>query len=88
MVSLPHRSSNQHAAPVRQVVIFRDLYLGLAQVPDKNEAGNEAEQFIERAWLTEAKKTKLSNLLKTKDHVSVGFFVENEPEHSIENKQH
>jgi hypothetical protein len=68
--------------------ILRDLYLGIAQVPVTSEPENEPEQSVGNTWLTEAKKTKLSNLLKTNDRASARFFVENEAEHIAENKQH
>jgi hypothetical protein len=78
----------RHPATLPRLRISLHPHLGVAQVPDKNEPENEAEQFIEKQWLTEAQKAKLSNLLKTKDRISAGFFIENEPEHFIENKRH
>jgi hypothetical protein len=77
-----------HAAMLRKVRISRVPYLAVAQVLDKNEPENEPEQSIEIAWLTEAKKAKLSNLLKTMDRFLSRFFIENEPEHFVENKRH
>jgi hypothetical protein len=68
--------------------ILSDLLSRVVQVLDKNEAETEPEQFIEKAWLTESKKAKLSNLLKTKDRVSTSFFVEIEPEYLFESKRH
>jgi hypothetical protein len=59
----------RHAAILHPQPILRGAYLGVAQVLDKNEPENEPEQFIEKAWLTGVKKTKLSNLLKTKDRI-------------------
>jgi hypothetical protein len=91
MVTMYSWSQNplcRHAATPRQIRILRDPYLGVAQVLHKNEAENEAEQFIEKAWLTEAEKANLSNLLKTNDRVWGRFFVENEAEHLVENKRH
>jgi hypothetical protein len=88
MVPRSHYPLCRHAATLHPHPILRDPYLGVAQVLDRNEAENEPEQFIEKAWLTEAKKAKLSNLLKTKDRVLGKFFIENEPEHFVENKRH
>jgi hypothetical protein len=59
---------------LRQPRISRVPYVAGAQVLDKNEAENEPEQFIEKSWLTEAKRANLSKLLKTNDHVWAGFF--------------
>jgi hypothetical protein len=55
---------------LRQPRISRVPCLAAAQVLDKNEP----EQFIEKAGLTEAKKTNLSNLLKTNDRAGGQIF--------------
>jgi hypothetical protein len=78
----------QPAATMHPDAILCDPHFGVAQVIDQVEPKSEPEQFIEKAWLTEAKKTNLNNLLKTKDRVCAGFLLKSEPEHSIENKQH
>jgi hypothetical protein len=59
----------QAVANLHPGTILRELYLRAAQVLDNTEPQNEAEQSIEKAWLTEAQKANLSNLLKIKDRV-------------------
>jgi hypothetical protein len=76
------------AATLHPYPILRDPHLGIARVPVTREPENEPEQSIGNTWLTEAKKAKLSNSLKTNDRASARFFVENEAEHIAENKQH
>jgi hypothetical protein len=91
MVTMFLRSQNhlcQQVPALPLLSVFRDPYFGVAQVPRKSEPETEPEQSIEKAWLTEAKKAKLSNLLKTWGSVEARFFVKSEAEHFIENKRH
>jgi hypothetical protein len=91
MLSLSNHRVSQPAVPPIQRSIFGVLSDPLpipAQLLDKSKLENEAEQFIEKALFTEAKKAKLSNLLKTKGSVEARFFVKSEAEHFIENKRH
>jgi hypothetical protein len=73
-----------HAATLPKLRILSDPLFRGTQVFGKSEA----EQSIEKQWLTEAKKTKLSNSLKTKGRVLAKIFIENEAEHFLENKRH
>jgi hypothetical protein len=54
---------------LRILGVLSDSLFRVTQVIGKSKPENEPEQSIEIAWLTEAKKAKLSNLLKTKDRV-------------------
>jgi hypothetical protein len=74
MPTLSHHALCQPSATPLPHAILRHPYLGVAQVLDKSEPQPEPEQFIEKQWLTEAKKANLSNLLKTKDCVLGRFF--------------
>jgi hypothetical protein len=78
----------QHAATLPQLRILSDPHVGVAQVLDKSEPETEPEQSLENTWLTKAQETNLSNSLKTKGQILTKFFIENEPEHFLENKQH
>jgi hypothetical protein len=75
-----HYGLCQHAPTWRPHPIFRDLFLGAAQVLGKDEPENEPEQSIEKPWLTEAKKPNLDNSLKINGRVWARFFCSNEPE--------
>jgi hypothetical protein len=88
LLAVPQKPLDQHAATLHPDAILGDSYPGIVQVLDSSESKSEPEQSIENTSLTEAKKANLSILLKTKDRVWGGFFVENEPEHFVENKQH
>jgi hypothetical protein len=66
---MPSWSQNplcHHAATLHPDPIFHDLFLGASQVVDKIEAENEPEQFIEKAWLTDAQKSEAEQLIENK----------------------